>query len=793
MDERTLRILEWDKITGKVSDYCQTNMGKEYVAELKPMFDVDYIQIKLRETSEARRIARGAGHAPFGGIRDVRGAVKRCRLGGTADSSELFDLANTLQGQARLRKYLLDHDDYEFLPGYARDMGQFKGLEAELFRCLTDDGEVADNATPELNKIRSQLKTFQNRIRDKVESILRASENQKYFQEAIVTIRNDRYVLPVKQEYRQHIPGIVHDQSASGATLFIEPMAVVEMNNSLRQLQVQEKEEVQKVLAMLSAKVAADADMLLSTLEIMAYLDFTFAKAAYAESIRAAEPELNADGIIELRRARHPLLTGDVVPIDVNLGIKFNTLVITGPNTGGKTVTLKTTGLLTIMAQSGLHVPADIGSRIAVFDGIYSDIGDEQSIEQSLSTFSSHMVHIVEILANVTRNCLVLFDELGAGTDPTEGAALAMAILEHLHERSIRTIATTHYSELKTFAYSRDGVENASVEFDVNTLRPTYRLLIGVPGSSNAFAIATRLGLSERIVGKAKSFLTQEDIKIETLIKGIEEDRRSAEQSMLEARSSLQKQDQLKRQLEQENEKLKRDRAEIIRKAHEEAKQLVAEAKKECEELISLAKSADKTSQLEAARMVRDELKNALSIHNQKSQRPQPHSGRSAKPVSKVMPGQEVMVISLNQRATVISGPNAAGEVFIQAGIMKLNVKMNDLAVVDEQQKPSSVTLTGRAKRTNVAEVGKGKTATASVELDLRGLTVDEAIERTDKYLDDAALAGLPMARIIHGKGTGALRQAIRDMLKGHRSVRNYRYGESGEGGDGVTVIEFEK
>lgn len=783
-----LRVLEYDRIKDMLADLATSERGKELAGDLAPLSDRGQIADLLTETSEARGVLRSPSPVPLGGIHDLRQLLLRAAAGSLLDPKELLDVVDCIAGGRNLRNYLLERKlDFPRLATVAAAIGAFPEIETSVGHAIDEHGEIRDDASPELSHVRRQQRIVAARIKDKMESYIRNAETQKLLQDPIVTIREDRYVIPVKQEHRSQLPGIVHDQSASGATLFVEPLAVVEMNNELRQLELRERDEIRRILRELSEKVGRQAEPLRLMSETLARLDFTFARGKLSRDLNAVEPELNQSCALEIRKGRHPLLTGDVVPIDVRLGVDFDTLVITGPNTGGKTVTLKTVGLLTLMMMSGLHVPADHGTRLALFADIFCDIGDEQSISQSLSTFSSHMTNIVTVIRTAGPQSLVLLDELGAGTDPAEGAALAMSILEYLHAVGAKTVATTHYSELKTFAYTRERVENASVEFDVETLRPTYRLLIGLPGSSNAFEISHRLGLRDDIIDRARSFLSRDDLRVDELIRQIEAKRIALEGELRQVEDDRRKIRTAKEQYDARMRDLAARERQTLEKAQQQAIEVLTRARREAEEVIKEIRASaganearDREQAIQRARArlrtsrseIVAEFSEAVEVFG-----PAPEDLR---------PGESVEIRSLRQIGHVLAGPGADGQVLVQAGIMKIKVPVADLQRVSEPVKTP-------VKRT-AAEAGTGAGAsieTISPEVDLRGLTADDALFRLDKYLDDAYLAGLKAVRIIHGKGTGALRQAVRSQLKSHPHVSGQRPGALGEGGDGVTVAEL--
>jgi DNA mismatch repair protein MutS2 len=783
MDERTLRTLEWSKILERLSERASTRMGKERAESLLP--STSYLEVVewQAETSEARRIL-GAGRSfPLGGLHDLRPYIKRAVIGGVLEPNELLDVADTISSARRLHKFLLEvEEEIPHLLALANLIHAPGHLEAEIRSAITDAGEVADDASPLLSQIRRAQRTYQARIKEKLDSYVRGP-GAKYLQEQIITIRDDRYVIPVKIEYRAQVPGIVHDQSQSGSTLFIEPMAIVEMNNELKELALKERQEIARILQRLSTLFAAEGEALLRTLDAVGQIDFAVAKGKLSQDLDCTAPEIDEEPLLQIKRGRHPLLGKTAVPSDVHLGVSFDTLVITGPNTGGKTVTLKMMGLFVLMAQAGLHLPAAFGTRMGIFDQVFTDVGDEQSIEQSLSTFSSHMTNIVRILNEIEGKALVLVDELGAGTDPNEGAALAMSILEHLHARGAKTVATTHYSELKSFAYARPRVENASVEFDVETLRPTYRLLIGVPGSSNAFEISRRLGLSPVIVERARRFLTKDQERVEDMIAQIHATKAELEREKEEAIRLRAEAQRLKAEYERRFGGAEQRAAEIVEKAKLQAQQLLTAARRESEAIIEELKAARK-AQREAERMgaiqaARGRLKaarEAIAPQEDRTRR------RGAVPTG-LKPGDTVRILSLGQTGQVLAEPDGAGNVIVQAGILRVTVPLTDLerAEAPAQEAKPRATASGRS-------LAAAKAKTVSTEVDLRGLLVEEGIEKLDKFLDDAILGGVPQIRIIHGKGTGALRKAVTEYLKTHPQIASYRLGGAGEGGDGVTV-----
>ncbi|HEY8463238.1 MAG TPA: endonuclease MutS2 [Bacillota bacterium] len=785
MNERTLRVLEFPKIIAKVQDFTSSGYGKELAGQLVPLTDPVQIREAQQITSEAVRLLTENDNIPLGGIFDIRKTLKRVAIGGTLSPRELLEVGATLRAARLMKEFLWQQrDQVTLLSDWGRQLGSYPTLERELARCIGEQGEVLDGASAKLHTLRSRMLTYQNRIREKLNSIVHDSENVKYLQDLIVTLRKERYVIPVKQEYRSLFPGIVHDQSSSGATLFIEPMAVVELNNQLTLLESQEEEEVNRILAELSSKIRAVYDTLQISLTVLARLDLAFAKGRYSLELSATEPELNTFGYIKLHQARHPLISGKVVPISLELGKNYDTLVITGPNTGGKTVTLKTVGLLTLMAQSGLHIPASSGSQIAIFKEVFCDIGDEQSIEQSLSTFSSHLTHIVKILAAASGpDCLVLLDELGAGTDPGEGAALAMSILTHLHQLGVRTVATTHYSELKAFAYNTPGIENASVEFDIETLRPTYNLLIGLPGSSQAFEIALKLGMPEFLIQRAREFISADTAKVETILREIEHDRRKAREDRRISEEARIKGEALKNSYEAELAKLKEKKAEYLRQAKAEAREILAAARRDSENLLRQIREASK----EELTAIVNEARQRLSADLDKLAEEPPPKFRS-QPVpapSQLHPGSRVRAVSLNQTGTVLEVANET--VVVQLGILKATLPLEEIELLHEAKVdvPSPLHKTGISGLDTAINIG--------TEISLRGMTVDEALYQLEKYLDRAVLAGLSHFRVIHGKGTGALRQAVQKYLKGHPAVKSFAFAEQNEGGVGATIVELKK
>ncbi|GGF85242.1 endonuclease MutS2 [Paenibacillus aceti] len=786
MDQKILQTMEYPKIINQLVNYAQTSLGKQMAEELQPVTQLEDVKLLLQGTEEAFTVDRLKGYPSFGGIVDISSAVRRARIGGTLNPHELLGIATTLEGSRRLKRYLSAmHEDnpVEILFTLSDSLSEQKPLEEAIKRCVDDSAEIMDSASSELSQIRRELRGGEVRIREKLDAMIRSSTVSKMLQDQIVTIRGDRFVIPVKAEYRAHFGGIVHDQSGSGATLFIEPESIVAMNNKLRETRLREEREIEVILQKLTALVGDQAELLLYDIDILAQLDFMFAKARLAREMKGTLPRMNDRGFIKLRRGRHPLIPVEqVVPIDVELGNHFSTIIVTGPNTGGKTVTLKTIGLLSLMAMSGLFVPVEDGCQLCVFDAIYADIGDEQSIEQSLSTFSSHMTNIISILKNMTPKSLVLLDELGAGTDPAEGSALAIAILEHIHSLGCRMVATTHYSELKAYAYERKGVINASMEFDVNTLSPTYRLLVGVPGRSNAFAIAERLGLPAPILEFARGEVKEEDLRVENMIAKLEENRNIAEQERENAEKIRKEMEDLRSRHAAELEKLEQQKERYLEKAEDEARAVIAKARSEAEKIIDELRllameegASVKEHKLIAARKQLDEAEPA--------QRKKAAPRKAAKPKRSIQPGDEVKVHSLNQKGHVVelSGDK---EALVQLGIMKMKVTLDDLELI------GSAPVTKPIQRT-AANVKRTRDENVRTELDLRGANLEEALIEVDRFIDEAYLSNLGQIYIIHGKGTGILRSGISDYLRKHKHIKSYRLGNYGEGGTGVTVAEL--
>ena len=783
MKERTLRVLEFTKIRDMLTEKALTPLGAEKCQALVPSTNFQEISEWQEETEEALVVLTYVGGHPMASFSDVRPYLALCDKGATLSPKALLEIATLMRACRTARSTLVtERDNTPRLKEKASLLGSFRNLEDDITTAILSEDEIADKASNELANIRRHLRGATERIKERLNSMIRSSAYQKYLQDPILTMRNDRYVLPVKAEYRASVPGLVHDQSASGATLFIEPMAAVEMGNELKQWEAKEKQEIERILAALSAEVAPYAVQLKENLELLAELDFAFAKGLLSRDMSGVTPKMNRDGFINIIRGRHPLIDREkVVPSNLWMGREFTTLIITGPNTGGKTVTLKTVGLFTLMAQAGLHVPADLGTELAVFQQVFADIGDEQSIEQSLSTFSGHMTNIVGIMNEVTADDLVLFDELGAGTDPTEGAALAQTILTALLRKQVRTLATTHYSELKAFALSTPGVENASVEFNVETLRPTYRLSIGVPGKSNAFEISRKLGLSEGLIDEAKKLLSTEDKRFEDVIANAEYHRQVAEKERKLAEQAAAETTKLRDETEFLRREMEAKREASLRKAKDEARRILENARRESEsvmrELKQMKKSAASGPDMQAAAL-RKRLEDGIdSLSEGLAQK----ADRVDKPPKTLKVGDEVEILNLKTRGVVLSAPDAKGEVQLQAGIVKLKAHISQLRLVKEEP-------TKKQKSSFHAETG-AMTRTVPMECDVRGMALDEAIPVVDQYLDEAVLASLTEVSIIHGKGTGVLRSGIQQHLRRHPHVKSFRLGVYGEGESGVTVV----
>ena len=777
---RELRVLEFTKIRDQLATFCVTPMGAELCGKLTPHTGFSEVTRALDETEEAVILIAYNGGQPLSSFADVREQLTLAQKGAALSPKALLDVASCLRASRTARAALVkEREDTPIITGLASRLTTLPAVEQDISDAILSEDEIADRASPELSGIRRQIRSANERMRDKLNSMIHSSSFAKYLQDAIITMRGDRYCIPVKAECRANVPGLVHDQSSTGATLFVEPIAVVEMGNDLKQLRAKEQQEIARILQALSDRIAPHAEDLRNNIILLAHLDFVFAKGLLAKDMSAVLPKLNQRGYIRIIRGRHPLIDRErVVPTNLWLGEDFTTLIVTGPNTGGKTVTLKTVGLLTLMAQAGLHVPAELGTELAVFEHVYADIGDEQSIEQSLSTFSSHMRNIVEIMQRVTERDLALFDELGAGTDPTEGAALAQTILESLLRRGIRTMATTHYSELKAFALTTQGIENASVEFDVATLRPTYRLSIGIPGKSNAFEISRRLGLAEDLIDHAKQLLSQNDVRFEDVIANAEYHRQIAEKERSLAEETRQETVRLRDEAEALRREMEQSREKNLRKAREDAKRIMENARRESESILSELKAIKKQAQTPEHEVLALKKRMEQGIDALSEGLAQPSETRFIAPKT-VRIGEHVEIVHLKTLGTVLTLPDSKGEVQIQAGIMKMKAYLSQLRIVEppKQKKSTVLAKTGAATRS------------VPLELDVRGMAQDEALPEVDRYLDEATLAGLHEVSIIHGKGTGVLRTGIQRHLKGHMDVKSYRLGVYGEGEDGVTVV----
>ena len=791
MNKKVLRVLEYNKIIEELTQKATSEQGKKLVSSLVPMTNPEEITTAQQETADALTRLFQKGSTSFGGNKDLGFAIKSLEVGSALSITELLRIAAFLENVNRIKSYgRRERDD---LPGDSLDI-YFDSLEpltplaGEIRRCILSEEEIADDASPTLKHIRRSMSLTNDKIHSQLNSMINGSY-RTYLQDAVVTMRNNRYCIPVKSEYKGQVPGMVHDQSSTGSTFFIEPAAIVNLNNELKELSIKEQEEIDAILASLSAQASLHTEALLADQRAMTVLDFIFAKASLAMEQNATMPVFRTDHQIRIRQGRHPLIDKKkVVPIDIHLGSDFDLLIITGPNTGGKTVSLKTVGLLTLMGQSGLHIPALDRSELSIFREVYADIGDEQSIEQSLSTFSSHMTSIVSILKNADADSLCLFDELGAGTDPTEGAALAISVLDYLHNRGIRTMATTHYSELKVYALSTNFVENACCEFDVETLRPTYRLLIGVPGKSNAFAISSKLGLPDYIIEDAKRHITEDKENFEDLLTDLENSRIIIEKERLEIESYKQEIKSLKERLESKQEKIDQSRDRILREANEKAREILQDAKDVADETIRTFQKAGASSSMKELEKSRQKVRDKISEKNDKlALKNNAPTHKVLKP-NQIKLGDSVKVVSMGLKGTVSSLPDKSGKLFVQCGIIRSQVALSDLVPIEEE-----TIHTGKMQRTSSGKLKMSKSFSVSTEINLLGKTVDEALSELDKYLDDAYLAHLPSVRIVHGKGTGALRSAVQNYLRKNKIVKSYRQGEFGEGDAGVTIAVFKE
>lgn len=789
MNEKALRTLEYNKIVQLLTEQASSRSGKELCKKLMPIEDLGEIQQAQRQTADALTRIYRKGAPSFSGCHDMGASLKRLEIGGTMGIEEFLRLCSLLETAKRVKQYSRSEREEEqgdSLEELFARVEPLTLLHEEIRRCIVSEDEIADDASGTLRSIRRSIRAVNDKIRTQMNALLNSTRT--HLQDAVITMRNGRYCLPVKAESKGQVPGMIHDQSATGSTLFIEPMAVVKLNNDLKELFLKEQEEIEVILANLSSRAAEDIPAIAEDFVVLTQLDFIFAKASLARSYNGTAPVFNQEGRIRIRKGRHPLLDPKkVVPIDIRLGDDFNLLVVTGPNTGGKTVSLKTVGLFTLMGQAGLHIPAADRSELAIFDQVYADIGDEQSIEQNLSTFSSHMTNIVSILERVTHRSLVLFDELCAGTDPTEGAALAIAILSRLHEMGARIMATTHYSELKVFALSTEGVENACCEFSVESLSPTYRLLIGVPGKSNAFAISGKLGLGADIIADARSRMDAEDESFEELISNLEENRVAVEREKLELMQHKEQIEALKKSLEHKQERLDSQREKLLRQANEEAHAILRQAKEVADETIkNFHKYGRANASVKEMEQERDRLRAKMNKVEQGMAIKQAEETVNHKVPKKLRIGDSVKVLSMNLKGTVHTLPNERGDLYVQMGILRSLVNVKDLVLI-EDPKP----LGSRQKATGAGKLKMSKSLSVSSEINLIGKTTDEASALLDKYLDDAYLAHMPSVRVVHGKGTGALRKAVHNQLKRLKYVKSYRLGEFGEGDSGVTIVEF--
>ena len=792
MNTKVLTTLEYNKIIDLLTEKADSDPGKKLCRDLVPSTDLSAIRTAQRETKDALARLFRIGSTSFGSNRDLGFSIRSLEIGSSLSMSELLKLASFLDNVSRIKTY--GKKEREDLPNDSLD-AYFEGLTPmtqlanEINRCILSEEEMADDASPRLKSIRRSKLSTNEKIHSQLTSMVNGAY-RTFLQDAVITMRDNRYCIPVKAEYKSQVSGMVHDQSSTGSTFFIEPAAVVNLNNQLKELDLQEQEEIEVILGDLSSQAAVHTSELAADQKIMTTLDFIFAKAKLAMEQNATEPIFNTEHYIQIRKGRHPLLDKKkAVPIDVRLGKDFDLLVITGPNTGGKTVSLKTVGLFTLMGQAGLHIPALDRSELSIFSEVYADIGDEQSIEQSLSTFSSHMTRVVHILQHADTDSLCLFDELGAGTDPTEGAALAIAILNYLHDRGIRTMATTHYSELKIYALSTNFVENACCEFDVETLRPTYRLLIGIPGKSNAFAISSKLGLSDEIIHAAKEQISKEDESFEDVIADLEQSRVTIEKEQQEIAEYKERIRTLQEQLQKKNEKIDQAKDKILRDANEKARAILQEAKDVADETIRDFNKAGASADIKELEKKRQKVRDKINEKNGKlalgNTQKKPADQKTVDP-KKLKKGDSVKIISMNLKGIVNTLPDARGNLFVQCGIMRMQTNVNDLVPVKEE------TITAPAlQRTNTGKLKMSKSFSVSSEINLLGCTVDEAIAKLDKYLDDAYLAHLPSVRVVHGKGTGALRSAVQSHLKRLKYVKEYRLGEYGEGDAGVTIVTF--
>ncbi len=777
--EKTYVTLEYDKILGIIKQHLASEVGQEFAGKLRPETNLKEAQKLQEQTSEAESVYTRTGRTPISGFPDVRELVGRMHAALFLSTRELLAIQEAMRASREAKDVLQPGEETSLLCNLANRLASHRSVEEEISRCILAEDEISDNASSELNRIRRQMKIVSERVREKLNNMLRGATTQKYLQEAVITIRNGRYVLPVKAEFRSQVPGLVHDQSSSGATLFIEPAAVVELGNENKRMQIEEKNEIERILSGLTAMVAPFAEEIQISCNVMGALDVIFARAVMARDQRAVCPKLNEEGRIRIVRGRHPLIPKDkVVPVDIWLGETFRTLIITGPNTGGKTVTLKTVGLFSLMAMSGMFIPADDGTELSVFDSVFADIGDEQSIEQSLSTFSSHMTNTVRILQEADARSLVLLDELGAGTDPVEGAALAQAILESLYERKTLTCATTHYSEIKAFALMHAGMQNASMEFDVDRLCPTYRLFIGIPGKSNAFEISRRLGLGGEVIDRAQEFLQKKDVAFETVLSEAEQARKSAEddrEAIGRLRGEIEK---VKTDLEKEKKKLEDEKTQLRQKARDDARRMVQETRQDMEKLIAQLRAIEHIDPKQLERAVQSSRDAMRKTEDRLYEQAIRRDTVGDAPES-VVPGERVKLITLGQEATVLKTADAKGEVLVQAGVIKMNIPLSDIRPVEQKKQQQNTS----------AKVTLSQDRGSALSLDLRGMMVDDACLELDRFIDNAVMTGVHEFYAVHGKGTGALRSGVQAYLKNHPRVKSYRIGAYGEGDAGVTVV----
>ena len=779
IQNKTLTTLEYDKIVSLLKQHLSCDIGLEFAEAMRPTESFTEAQTLQEQTSEAEAIYTRTGRSPITGFPDVRDLVGRMHAALFLSTRELLAIAQAMRASREAKDVLQADDSQNLLSNLANRLTSHRSIEEEVARCIIAEDEISDNASVELGRIRRQMKIINERVREKLNAMLKSTTTQKYLQEPIITVRNGRYALPVKAEHRAQVPGLVHDQSSSGATLFVEPAAVVELGNEYKRLLSDEKCEIERILSGLTALISPFANDIHLSCNVMGTMDVIFAKAILARDLRAVRPTLNKQGRIRILKGRHPLIARDqVVPVDIWLGETFQTLIITGPNTGGKTVTLKTVGLFTLMSMSGMFIPADYGSEISTFDHVFADIGDEQSIEQSLSTFSSHMTNTVRILAEADERSLVLLDELGAGTDPVEGAALAQAILETLYERKTLTVATTHYSEIKAFALMHPGMQNASMEFDIDRLCPTYRLFIGIPGKSNAFEISRRLGLGDDVIERAQTFVKKKDVVFENVLSEAEQARRNAENdrdATYKLRIEIEK---IKSELEKEKKKLEDEKTLLRQKAREDARRMVQETRQDMEKLIVQLRSMENVDHKQLERAVQTSRDSMRKTEDRLYEQAVQRETSGSAPAS-VQPGERVKMLTLGQEATVLKPADAKGEVLVQAGVMKMSIPLSDLRVVEQKQKQKQTT----AKVTLTQDHG------SALSVDLRGMMVDDACMELDRFIDNAEINGIHEFFAVHGKGTGALRTGVQSYLKNHPRVKTYRIGAYGEGDAGVTVV----